>query len=103
MLELGDHSAALHAGLAGPVEELAIDRVFTAGPGMRHLHDALPASCRGEHALRAADLLPILEAELRPGDTLLVKGSLGSAMGPIVDALTTELPLRSAGQDVERG
>jgi UDP-N-acetylmuramoyl-tripeptide--D-alanyl-D-alanine ligase len=103
MLELGDHSAALHAGLAGPVEELAIDRVFTAGPGMRHLHDALPASCRGEHAPRAADLLPILEAELRAGDTLLVKGSLGSAMGPIVDALTTERPLRSAGQDVERG
>ena len=50
MLELGDHSAALHAELAGPIEELSIDRVFTAGAAMRHLHDALPASRRGAHA-----------------------------------------------------
>ena len=87
MLELGDHSAALHAELAGPIEEMSIDRVFTAGAAMRHLHDALPASRRGAHADSAQALLPILEAELKDGDTLLVKGSLGSAMGQIVDAL----------------
>jgi UDP-N-acetylmuramoyl-tripeptide--D-alanyl-D-alanine ligase len=103
MLELGDHAAALHASLVRPIEELAIDRVFTAGPGMRHLHDALPASRRGEHAARAAELLPILDAELRDGDTLLVKGSLGSAMGQIVDALTTERPPADAGQEAKRG
>ena len=32
MLELGDHSAALHAELAGPIEELAIDRVLHRRP-----------------------------------------------------------------------
>lgn len=98
MLELGEQSAALHAELAGPIEELAIDRVFTAGPAMRHLHDALPASRRGAHAASARALLPILEAELRDGDTLLVKGSLGSAMGQIVDALTAD----GAGRDPAR-
>jgi UDP-N-acetylmuramoyl-tripeptide--D-alanyl-D-alanine ligase len=87
MLELGDHSTALHAELAGPIEEMSIDRVFTAGAAMRHLHDALPARRRGGHAESARALLPILEAELRDGDTLLVKGSLGSAMGQIVEAL----------------
>jgi UDP-N-acetylmuramoyl-tripeptide--D-alanyl-D-alanine ligase len=87
MLELGDHSAALHVELAGPIAELGIDLVFTAGPAMRHLFDALPASRRGAHAESARTLLPILEAELKNGDTLLVKGSLGSAMGQIVDAL----------------
>jgi UDP-N-acetylmuramoyl-tripeptide--D-alanyl-D-alanine ligase len=87
MLELGDHSAALHAELAGPLEELKIDLVFTAGAATRHLHDALPAHRRGAHAESARALLPILEAELKEGDTLLVKGSLGSAMGQIVDAL----------------
>jgi UDP-N-acetylmuramoyl-tripeptide--D-alanyl-D-alanine ligase len=87
MLELGCHSAALHAELAGPIEELGIERVFTAGSAMRHLHDALPAHRRGGHAASARELLPILEQALRDGDTLLVKGSLGSAMGQIVEVL----------------
>jgi UDP-N-acetylmuramoyl-tripeptide--D-alanyl-D-alanine ligase len=101
MLELGDHSAALHAELAGPIDELGIDRVLTAGPAMRHLHDALPAGRRGAHAESARALLPILEAELKDGDTLLVKGSLGSAMGQIVDALADAGAREAAG--VKRG
>jgi UDP-N-acetylmuramoyl-tripeptide--D-alanyl-D-alanine ligase len=96
MLELGDHSAALHAELAGPIERLAIDQVFTAGAAMGHLHDALPAHRRGGHVADAAALLPLLEAALQDGDTLLVKGSLGSAMGPIVDALSAAA---SAGRE----
>jgi UDP-N-acetylmuramoyl-tripeptide--D-alanyl-D-alanine ligase len=101
MLELGDHSKALHAELAGPIEEMSIDRVFTAGAAMRHLHDALPASRRGAHADSAQALLPIREAELKDGDTLLVKGSLGSAMGQIVDALADPGACAAAG--VKRG
>jgi UDP-N-acetylmuramoyl-tripeptide--D-alanyl-D-alanine ligase len=94
MLELGAQSAALHAELASPIDELAIDQVFTAGPAMRHLHEALPAHRRGAHAESARALLPILQAELKDGDTLLVKGSLGSAMGQIVDALAAGEPER---------
>ena len=88
MLELGERSAALHAELADAIEETNIDRIFTAGPAMRHLHDALPARRQGGHADSARALLPILDAALEDGDTLLVKGSLGSAMGQIVDALS---------------
>jgi UDP-N-acetylmuramoyl-tripeptide--D-alanyl-D-alanine ligase len=56
---------------------------------MRHLHETLPSARRGVHVDDAAKLLPVIEAELRPGDTLLVKGSLGMRMGRIVEALLT--------------
>ena len=89
MLELGDHAPGLHAELASPIAAAGLDRVYTAGPGMRHLYDALPSERRGPHVADAAELLPVIEAELRPGDTLLVKGSLGMRMGRIVEALLT--------------
>jgi UDP-N-acetylmuramoyl-tripeptide--D-alanyl-D-alanine ligase len=87
MLELGAEAPKLHAGLAEAVVGCGVDRVYTAGPAMRHLHDALPAPRRGEHVEDAAALLPVLEGELRGGDTVLVKGSLGMRMGRIVAAL----------------
>ena len=87
MLELGAHAPKLHAGLAEAVVACGVDRVYTAGPAMRHLHEALPAARRGEHVEDAAALLPVLDGELRGGDTLLIKGSLGMRMGRIVEAL----------------
>jgi UDP-N-acetylmuramoyl-tripeptide--D-alanyl-D-alanine ligase len=65
---------------------------------MRHLHEALPPERRGRHVSDAAELVPVLQAELRPGDTLLVKGSLGMRMGRIVEALLAEAaPARRVG------
>jgi UDP-N-acetylmuramoyl-tripeptide--D-alanyl-D-alanine ligase len=87
MLELGEQAPQLHAGLAEAVVASGVDQVYTAGPAMRHLHDALPAARRGEHVDDAATLLPVLDGELRDGDTLLIKGSLGMRMGRIVEAL----------------
>ena len=54
MLELGEQGPAEHAGLAEAVEAAA-DRVFTCGPLMRNLFDAVPAAQRGAHAADAAD------------------------------------------------
>jgi UDP-N-acetylmuramoyl-tripeptide--D-alanyl-D-alanine ligase len=90
MLELGDRAPALHAALAEPIAACGADRVFTVGPAMAHLHAVLPPARRGPHAGSAAELLPILAAELRPGDTLLIKGSLGIGMGRLVEALLAE-------------
>jgi len=87
MLELGEHAPRLHAGLADTIVACGVDRVYTAGPAMRHLHDALDAARRGAHVDDAAALLPVLDDELRRGDTLLIKGSLGMRMGRIVEAL----------------
>lgn len=87
MRELGERGPELHAGLAPDVAAASVDLVFAAGPLMRHLFDALPAKCRRLHQLASAELIAPLKAELRAGDVVLVKGSLGSRMGPIVEAL----------------
>lgn len=98
MLELGADGPALHAALARTLIDARIDLVFTAGPLMRHLHEALPAAVRGEHAASADALLPTLTRRLRAGDALLVKGSNASAMSRVVRALksTGDVPPRKA-------
>jgi UDP-N-acetylmuramoyl-tripeptide--D-alanyl-D-alanine ligase len=77
MLELGDQSAEFHAGLAEFCQSL--DGVFCVGEGMRALADELQARPRGKllgvWPEASDELIARLQAELRPNDTLLVKGS----------------------------
>ena len=87
MLELGPDAAHLHADLAADIGRLGIDSVFTAGPLMAALFEALPASVRGQHAGSADSLIQPLVESLRAGDVVLVKGSHGSAMHRVVSAL----------------
>jgi UDP-N-acetylmuramoyl-tripeptide--D-alanyl-D-alanine ligase len=87
MLELGDRAGAYHAGLALPVAEAEVDLVFCAGPHMKALWDALPPHRRGGYAESADSLTPVLLAALRAGDVVLVKGSNGSKMWRVVEAL----------------
>ena len=87
MLELGPDSPRLHAALAGPLCAGRIHLVFTAGPFMAALQAALPAAMRGAHAESAEALAPLLAAAVRPGDVVGVKGSAGSRMGRVVEAL----------------
>jgi UDP-N-acetylmuramoyl-tripeptide--D-alanyl-D-alanine ligase len=87
MLELGDGAAALHAGLAATISAHGIDRVYTAGPLMAHLAEALPTALRAGHARDAAALAPLVCAAVRGGDVIAVKGSAASRMGTVVDAL----------------
>ncbi|OAN46622.1 UDP-N-acetylmuramoylalanyl-D-glutamyl-2, 6-diaminopimelate--D-alanyl-D-alanine ligase [Paramagnetospirillum marisnigri] len=90
MLELGETGPALHAGLAETIDTWTIDLVFTAGPLMRHLHDALPDFRRGTHAETSDALAPLVRQAIRPGDVVMVKGSAGSRMGRVVQALAEE-------------
>ena len=62
--------------------------VFTAGPLSAGLAAALPSACRAGHAADTTALAPIVAAAVRTGDVVLVKGSLGSRMSVIVEALT---------------
>ena len=87
MRELGAQAPLLHAGLATDIAENNVDLVFCCGPNMAHLHAALPAARRGAHAADSAALLPLVMRAVAPGDVVLVKGSLGSRMAPIVEAL----------------
>ena len=87
MLELGPRGPEMHVGLAPDLESAGIDLVFTAGPNMTELFEALPARMRGGHATASDGLtIPVIDA-VRAGDVITVKGSLGSRMAPIVEAL----------------
>ena len=84
MLELGPESAALHAGLASHLS--GADHAFLAGPFMHALYDALPKG-RATYAANSAELAPLVAAAAKTGDSILVKGSNGSRMGVVIDAL----------------
>jgi UDP-N-acetylmuramoyl-tripeptide--D-alanyl-D-alanine ligase len=97
MLELGAASAEMHRGLAEPLAADSIDLVFTCGEQMRALHEVLPSSRQGAWAPDSESLkAPLIEA-LRAGDTIMIKGSLGSRMGLIVEVLKQMFPPLTTG------
>ena len=57
------------------------------GPLCRHLYDALPTGLRGTWAEASGGLTEAVLGGVAKGDVVLVKGSLGSRMKPIVEAL----------------
>jgi UDP-N-acetylmuramoyl-tripeptide--D-alanyl-D-alanine ligase len=96
MLELGTQGAELHRQMLEPVLAHGVDLVFCCGPLMRGLWEALPSGRRGGYAETSALLEPQVLAAIRPGDTVMVKGSLGSRMGLIVKALERRYSRREA-------
>ncbi|MGI9514308.1 MAG: UDP-N-acetylmuramoylalanyl-D-glutamyl-2,6-diaminopimelate--D-alanyl-D-alanine ligase [Anderseniella sp.] len=90
MLELGEHSDRLHLELADPLQAAEVDQVFACGPAMNALWQKLPAAVRGAYAPSSQDLIvPLLEA-IQANDVIMIKGSLGSRMAPVVDAIINQ-------------
>ncbi len=96
MLELGERSTELHAGLAQPIVDHGVDLVFCAGPGMRNLWEALPSNRRGGYANDSGALEPRVLEAVSSGDVIMIKGSNGSRMTPIVKALQRRFARRDA-------
>jgi UDP-N-acetylmuramoyl-tripeptide--D-alanyl-D-alanine ligase len=99
MLELGSKGKALHRGLAAPIAANAVDLVFCCGPLMHSLWQALPASQRGGYAENSAALEAQVVPAIRAGDVVMVKGSFGSRMAPIVKALQRVYPHHETLED----
>jgi UDP-N-acetylmuramoyl-tripeptide--D-alanyl-D-alanine ligase len=100
MLELGKDSAKMHASLAEAIEAAHVHAVFLAGPMMHALWDVLPAGIRGGYAETAAALEPAVIRALAPNDIVMVKGSNGSRMGPLVESIKARLlPAKAAAED----
>jgi UDP-N-acetylmuramoyl-tripeptide--D-alanyl-D-alanine ligase len=97
MLELGAGAERLHAELVPDLEANGVDLVFAAGPLSRALFDRLPAGMRGLWAETAAGIEGALAADIRAGDVVMVKGSLGSRMGPLVASLKDRRPNPAGG------
>ena len=92
MLELGAASADMHRALAEQVAAASVDLVFCCGPDMAALYEVLPPERRGAWAPDSAGLVQALTGALAAGDTVMIKGSLGSRMGLIVNAITDAFP-----------
>jgi UDP-N-acetylmuramoyl-tripeptide--D-alanyl-D-alanine ligase len=87
MLELGDDELDMHRALANHPAMAAIRRVDCVGPRMKALHDVLPAEKRGRWAEDARTLAAEAHKLIDAGDVVLVKGSKGSRVSLVVEAL----------------
>ena len=87
MLELGKSSRRLHEELAVPIKKARVHYVFTAGQNMKYLNSILPPNVKKTHASDSAALATALKNFVKPGDILAIKGSAGSKMSCVVDAL----------------
>ncbi len=87
MLELGPLSSQFHAGLEEPILAADVDKVFLAGPEMKSLQEALSLRAIAVHKQTIDELVPLVCAELRGGDVVMAKASLGMKFAKFIDAL----------------
>lgn len=87
MLELGPTADVLHAGIAAPLAVHGIDLVFASGPMMQHLWENIAQTQRGGYAGASSEIANLVAGAVRPGDIIMIKGSYGSKMRLVVDAL----------------
>jgi UDP-N-acetylmuramoyl-tripeptide--D-alanyl-D-alanine ligase len=108
MYELGSNAPQIHKDLALPLQAAGVDLVYTCGPLMKNLYDAIPEQNRGAHTENAPELAQIVPDVLVPGDVVLVKGSRGGGEIPrmqmVVEALR-EMPkkMSQAANKISKG
>lgn len=84
MLELGKRSAEFHRELGEALATSNIHAVFSAGPCMKDMHEALNPSQKILHSLTVNGLFGPIEEFIKDGDVIWVKGSKGSQISRVV-------------------
>ncbi len=97
MLELGDSSADRHHALKEAVDAAGIDLVFACGPMMKLLYDSLESNKQGAWAENSQKLVEPFVSALQSGDVVMIKGSLGTRMAPLVEAVRKRFESGRAG------
>jgi len=87
MLELGPEEIEMHRGLADLAAIGAVDLVHCVGRRMQALHAALPKAKRGVWCEDAQSMAGQVHKLVEAGDVILVKGSKGSGVSQVVDAI----------------
>lgn len=90
MRELGPLSPEFHKGLAEPLALRNVDVVYTCGELMNNLFNALPKTRQGIHKKDSEELSKVIFDYIKAGDVILVKGSNGSKMIKVIEALTAK-------------
>ncbi len=101
MLELGKTANKLHKELLAPIREANVERLWLVGNEMRALaveigkNNETSALLAG-HFDTAELLKDALEDDIRPGDVVMFKSSLGIKFGPLVNAIKQTLANKHA-------
>ena len=87
MLELGTDENKHHIDIAGLSALENIDIIHCVGPRMAALYAKLSARQKGECFDTAPELAGVVHRLIKAGDVILVKGSKGSKVSLVVDAI----------------
>ncbi len=87
MLELGPDEGRMHEEIAALPTLKSVAQVHCVGPLMRRLYDRLPPQQRGEWHETAERLAARAHVLVDAGDVILIKGSKGSKVSLVVDAI----------------
>jgi UDP-N-acetylmuramoyl-tripeptide--D-alanyl-D-alanine ligase len=91
MRELGEHSDALHAGLAPAIVSAHVDRLILIGDEMRPLESALGGQVQTERVRTVDEATDALRHLVHPGDAILVKASNSVGLAKLVESMAKEL------------
>ncbi|MEL7273590.1 MAG: UDP-N-acetylmuramoylalanyl-D-glutamyl-2,6-diaminopimelate--D-alanyl-D-alanine ligase [Pseudomonadota bacterium] len=88
MLELGPTSSDLHAGMIDAILKAPVDRLWLAGPEMLALKEAAKrVGVAVDHVDDLGACIPALLNDLRDGDVVMAKASLGMGFARLIDAM----------------
>ncbi|MGN6448031.1 MAG: Mur ligase family protein [Brucella intermedia] len=76
IINLGNDTRSIHAGLLPFILEAKADKVFLHGDEMTHLRDVIPPDLLGGHFSNAEALVGAVMKTLNDGDVILVKGDV---------------------------
>ena len=92
MRELGEHSDALHAGLAPAVVDAHVDRLILIGDEMRPLAEQVVGTISYDLVSSVDEATDALMRMVRPGDAVLVKASNSVGLAKLVERMVKGMP-----------
>jgi UDP-N-acetylmuramoyl-tripeptide--D-alanyl-D-alanine ligase len=90
MRELGEHGAALHAGLAPAVRDAHVDCLILIGEEMKPLAEKLVGTIPLDLVSSVDEATDALRHTMRPGDAILIKASNSVGLAKLVESMAKE-------------